>query len=75
MIEAVVIICGGDDVGDDELSIPSRHHVPIAIVGVLVQEPVIFFVDADGVLNHGSLAAGCRHDSVKIMNNSFTITA
>lgn len=52
-VDAVLVVCGGKNVGDDELAGARDGARVVAEVGVLVQDAGVFLVDTDGVGDGG----------------------
>lgn len=75
VVEAVLVVGGGDDLRDDELAVAGRDDGSVAVVGVLVQETVVFLVNADGILDDGGITLASSHDSVEIVDSTLAITS
>lgn len=74
VVEAVLVVGGSDDLRDDELAVTGRDDGTITVVGVLVQKTVVLLVDTDGVLDHGSLTVGGRHNTIHVVDGTLAIT-
>lgn len=74
VVEAVLVVGGSDDLGDDEFPVTGRDHGAVTVVGVFVQEAVVLLVNADGVLDDSSLTVGGRHDTVHVVNSTLAVT-
>lgn len=75
VVEAVLVVGGGDDLRDDELAVAGRDDGSVTVVGVLVQETVVLLVNADGILDDGGITLASSHDSVKVVNSTLAITS
>lgn len=75
VVKGVVVVCGGDDLRDDELAVASRDGLAVAVVGVLEREAVVLLVDADGVLDEGGLAGADGQDGVQVVDGALAVAA
>lgn len=48
-IHAVLVVCGGENLGNDQLPASRNDHGVVAEVGVFEENARIFFVDTDGI--------------------------
>ena len=48
-VDAILVVCGCEDVRDDQFAAAGRYNGVVAEIGVLEQDSCVFFVDADGV--------------------------
>jgi len=55
-VHAVLVVCGSEDVRNDEFPASGDNDGVITEIGVLEQNASILLVDADGVLNRGTLS-------------------
>ena len=74
-VHAVLVVGGREDVRDDEFASSSDCHTVIAKVGVLEQDPRIFLVNADGILNRGSLSSTIDKRRIHVVNRTLAIAA
>jgi hypothetical protein len=58
VVEAVFVVGSCDDLGDDKLAVTRGDYCAVTEVGVLVEEAVVFLVNADSVLNYSGLTLG-----------------
>lgn len=52
-VDAIFVVGGGEDMGDDELAAACYDHGIVTEIGVFEENTGIFFVDADGVFDSG----------------------
>lgn len=74
-VDAVFVVCGSEDMRDDELSPAGDDDGVIAEVGVLEEDPGIFLVDADGVLDDLGGARAVDEGGIHVVDGPFTIAA
>ena len=75
VVEAILVVGRGDDLRDDELAVAGGHHGAITEVGMLVEKAVILLVNADSVLDHGSLALSGCENTIHIVDGALAIAA
>lgn len=63
-VDAVFIIGGGEDVGDDEFAPSGYDDGFVAEIGVLEEDTSIFFVDADGVFDGGTFTGAVYESGI-----------
>ena len=51
VVEPILIIRRSDDLRDDQSPVSCRNYISITIVGMLVQETVVFLMDANSIGN------------------------
>lgn len=72
-VDAVLVVCGGEDLGDDELAATGHDSGAVAEVGVLEQDARVLFVDADSVFDgHGSTSTVAKL-GIQIVDNTFAV--
>ncbi|KAL3297408.1 primary-amine oxidase [Colletotrichum asianum] len=64
----------GDDLGNDELAVAGGNNGTVTVVGMLVQKPVVFFMDTDGILHDSCLSRTDSHNSVHVVDDTLAIT-
>lgn len=57
VVEAMIIVGSCDGPRDDKLPVAGRNDRTIAVVSVLVEQPVVLFVDAYDVFNQSGFAS------------------
>lgn len=55
-VDAVFVVGGGEDVGDDQFAASGDDHGFVPKIGVFEEDTGIFFVDADGVFDGGAFS-------------------
>lgn len=60
-VNTVLVVCGRKDLTNEQFSRPSDGTAIVAEVGMLEENPGIFFVDTDGVLD-GFGSTGTIHE-------------
>lgn len=77
VVEAVVVVGDGDKVGEDEAARADGVGAGgVAVVGVLEEDAVVFFVQADGVGHVDGLpAGGVAEDGVKVVDGAEAVAA
>jgi hypothetical protein len=74
-IDAVLVVCGGKDVANDELAGTRYGYGIVTEICVLEENTVIFFVDADGIFDGcgctGTIHKGC----IQVVDCAFAIAA
>lgn len=55
-VHTVLVVCGGEDVRDDEFSTTGDNDGIVTEISVLEQNASIFFVNANSILDGGALS-------------------
>lgn len=63
-VDAVFVVGGGEDVGDDEFATASHDDGFVAEIGMFEEDTGVFFVDTDGVFDGGALTGTVYKGSV-----------
>ena len=74
-VDAVLIVCRGEDVGDDELAGARGGAAVVAEVTVLVQYAGVLLVDADSVGNGGGGAGSSHVGEIEVVDCAFAVAA
>lgn len=73
-VHAVFVISGSEDLRDDQFPGTGDDHGFVAEVSVLVQDSVVLFVNADGVLHDCAGACSVHEDCIHVVNGALAIT-
>lgn len=63
-VHTVLVVGGGEDVRNDQLSSTCNDHGIVAEIGVFEENTGVFFVDADSVLDGGGISCSVDEGSV-----------
>lgn len=74
-VDAVLVVGGSEDLGDDEFAGASDDDRVITEIGVFEQDAVVLFVDADGVLDRLGGAGPVDKFGVHVVDAAFAVTA
>ena len=74
-LHGIFIICRSEYLLDDELSSASHNDRIIPKVGMLEQDAVVLFVDADGILDETDAAVLSGEVSIEIMDPAFAVAS
>ena len=73
-VDAVFVVGGGEDVGDDEFARAGDDDGIVAEVGVFEEDAVVFLVDADGVFDGLGRARAVHKVKVHVVDAAFAVT-
>ena len=74
-VDAVLVVGRREDVRDEKLSSSCHDDGVISEVGMLEQDPRVFFMDADGVLDGLRRASFVNEISVHVVDGALTVTS
>lgn len=74
-VHAVLVVCGGEDLGNDEFARAGGGAGFVAEVGVLEEDAGVFFVDADGVLDRLGVAGAVHKVCVQVVDRALAVAA
>lgn len=74
-VHAILVVGSSENMGDDKLSCASHDHAVVTEVGMLEQNAVVFFVDANGVLDGCGGSSTVDESGVEVVNRTLAVTA
>lgn len=74
-VYTVLVIRGGEDLGDHQLSTSRADDVLVSEVSVFEQDSSIFLVYADCILDHRSLPGPIGDDAVQVVNRPLAVAS
>lgn len=74
-VDAVFVVCGGEDVGYDEFAGSCDGDGVVTEIGVLEEDTGVFFVDAYGVFDRGCRTGFIDECCIHVVNCAFAVTA
>lgn len=74
-VDAVFIVGSSEDVRDDKLASASDCYTVVAEIGVLEQDPSVFLMDADSVLDGRGLSGAVNERRIHVVDGALAVTA
>ena len=74
-VDGVLVIRGGEDMRDQQLSASCDDYAVVAEIGVFEEDACIFFVDADGVFDRLGGSGAVDEGGVHVVDCAFAVAA